>query len=135
MRDAMWSLEALNVYSVRTAQCVSCLLTKRVIRYDGPGEEVGAPLRIVEALIKHPGEPTCTTCLAFSTDMALPDARRIVARTQAGLEELTSCREHRSHAPPVSGFRRTCRRPRDVCKRPGPKTPPPSPLQRPATRY
>jgi hypothetical protein len=96
MRDAMWSLEALNVYTVRTAQCVSCLLTKRVIRYDGPRDESEGSVRIVEALIKYSGEPICTACLAFATDMALPDARRIVA-SLAPLadfrEDMASCSE------------------------------------------
>ena len=79
MRDAMWSLEALEPYTVRTAQCVSCLLTKRVIRFDPPSQDVEASRRIVETLINTPGEPICTTCLAFAADMALPDARRLVS--------------------------------------------------------
>ncbi|MBM4439492.1 MAG: hypothetical protein FJ027_03660 [Candidatus Rokubacteria bacterium] len=78
MRDAMWSLEPLAEYDVRTAQCVSCLLTKRVIRHQAPTSEAEAPRRVIELLLKHPGAPYCTSCIAFATDMALPEARRIV---------------------------------------------------------
>jgi hypothetical protein len=77
MREAMWTLESGGSYAVRTAQCVSCLLTKRAIRYDAPGQEVDGPRRVIDILLKNPGAPFCTSCLAFTSDMAFLEARRI----------------------------------------------------------
>ncbi|HYE91000.1 MAG TPA: hypothetical protein VEA38_08280 [Terriglobales bacterium] len=94
MREAMWMLEPLPQYQVRTAQCVSCLLTKRVIRNQAATGEADAPRRVIELLLKNPGAPFCTSCVAFTTDMALPDARRIVGYLE-GLDdfrrETTAC--------------------------------------------
>lgn len=77
-RDAMWSLESTETANVRTGQCVSCLLTKRVIRYDPSSHDNEAPRRIIELLVKSAGTPWCASCVAFAADVALPDARRIL---------------------------------------------------------
>ena len=78
MREAMWSLESGERYAVRTAQCVSCLLTKRTIRHELPDRDADGPRRVIDILLKSIGTPFCTSCLAFMSDMALPEARRIV---------------------------------------------------------
>jgi hypothetical protein len=77
-RDAMWSLESTETANVRTGQCVSCLLTKRVVRYDPSSHDNEAPRRIIELLVKSAGTPWCASCVAFAADVALPDARRIL---------------------------------------------------------
>ena len=87
-RDAMWSLESTDTVNVRTGQCVSCLLTKRVVRYDPSSHDDEAPRRIIELLVKSAGTPWCATCVAFAADVALPDARRILGY----LEPLTEFR-------------------------------------------
>jgi hypothetical protein len=87
-RDAMWSLEATDTANVRTGQCVSCLLTKRVIRYDPVSHDMEAPRRVIELLVKSAGTPWCASCVAFAADVALPDARRILGYLEP-LEEFT----------------------------------------------
>jgi len=77
MRDAMWALESQAAFHIRTTQCVSCLLSKPVIRYEERPSDVEAPRRIIELLLQSPGVGFCPTCVAFSTDLALGDVRRI----------------------------------------------------------
>ena len=89
-RDAIWSLEPQPGFHVRTAQCVSCLFTKRVIRYAEPTHELNGPRRVIELLLKTPGDPLCASCVAFATDVALPDARQILR----DLEALTAFEHH-----------------------------------------
>ena len=78
MRDAMWALETQAAFHIRTTQCVSCLLSKPVIRYEERSSDVEAPRRIIEFLLQSAGIGFCHTCVAFSTDLALGDVRRIV---------------------------------------------------------
>ena len=78
MREAMWALESRPLFHIRTTQCVSCLLSKPVIRYEERASDVEAPRRVIEFLLQAPGVDFCHTCVAFSTDLALEDVRRIV---------------------------------------------------------
>jgi hypothetical protein len=78
LRDAMWTLEAEPTFQIRTAQCVSCLLTKRVIRHEDSLPGVEEPRRVVEFLLQSPGLAFCASCVAFSTDLGLADVRRIL---------------------------------------------------------
>lgn len=78
IREAMWALEDRPEFHIRTTQCVSCLLSKPVIRYDERQSELDAPRRVIEFLLQSPGAAFCHTCLAFSTDLGLAEVRRIV---------------------------------------------------------
>ncbi len=62
---------------MRTAQCVSCLLTKWVITYDDPAAG-DAEARVVEALREVGHALTCAACIAFMTELPLPEARRVI---------------------------------------------------------
>lgn len=83
VRDAMWALEREPVFLIRTAQCVSCLLAKPVIRFDETPSDADAPRRVIEFLVQAPGLPFCATCVAFTSDLALVDARRILQSLEA----------------------------------------------------
>ena len=65
VREAMWTLEPQAIFHIRTAQCVSCLLTKPVIRYEDVAAEGDAPRRIIEFLLKSVGLAFCSSCIAF----------------------------------------------------------------------
>lgn len=79
MRDAMWTLEREAAFQIRTAQCVSCLLTKRVIRYEEPGSETSLQCRVIDFLVQSAGQMFCPTCVAFAVDVALFEARRVLS--------------------------------------------------------
>jgi hypothetical protein len=87
-REAVWRLEAINTFDVRTAQCVSCLMSKRVIRHERPVSEEDIPRRIIEFLMRSPGERFCPSCIAFASDSTLADVRRILANLEAVAEFL-----------------------------------------------
>lgn len=76
VRETMWALESQPGFGIRTMQCVSCLLAKAVIRHEEVSE-VAAPRRLLEFLFHSPGRKFCPACLAFSTDLALAEVRRI----------------------------------------------------------
>jgi hypothetical protein len=57
---------------------VSCLLSKPVIRYKESTSEVEAPRRIIGLLLKSPEVAFCASCIAFSTDRALGEVRRVL---------------------------------------------------------
>jgi hypothetical protein len=78
IRGAMWHLEPQPDYDIRSGQCVSCLLTKQVIRYDDAADPLDAPRRVIGLLLKTPGSARCASCIAFETDLGLADVRRIV---------------------------------------------------------
>ena len=78
MREMIWSLEGRPSFTVKTGQCVSCLLSKPVIRFDDQLSDVAAPRRVIEVLLKSPGSALCHTCVAFSTDLALSEVRRVL---------------------------------------------------------
>jgi hypothetical protein len=77
-RETMWSLESQADFEIRTAQCVSCLLSKPVIRYKESTSEVEAPRRIIGLLLKSPEMAFCASCVAFSTDLPLGEVRRVL---------------------------------------------------------
>jgi hypothetical protein len=79
IRDAMWQLESQPAFELRTAQCVSCLLVKRVIRFEESPPEDDAPRRIVQFLLQAAGTKSCASCVAFSTDLPLAVVRRTFA--------------------------------------------------------
>ena len=78
MREAMWALELSEAFRVRTEQCVNCLLTKRVISYEAPSGDEEIPRRVIEFLTKSIGQAFCPRCVAFSTDVALVDVKRLL---------------------------------------------------------
>jgi hypothetical protein len=77
VREAMFALDADPAFQIRTAQCASCLLTRPGIRHEGTSA-VDAPRRVIGLLVQSAGTPSCATCVAFATDLALADARRIL---------------------------------------------------------
>ncbi|MBM4440080.1 MAG: hypothetical protein FJ027_06650 [Candidatus Rokubacteria bacterium] len=83
VRELVWTLEGQPRYHLRTGQCVSCLSEKRVVRYEDVKAEPDAPHRVIALLAKDPGSAYCASCVAFATDVALPDARRMLARLEA----------------------------------------------------
>jgi hypothetical protein len=85
LRDVMVSLEGEPVFQVATAECVSCLLTKRVILYE-ERTAAQAPRRVIDFLVQMAGAPFCASCVAFSTDLPLADTRRIL-QNLAGVAE------------------------------------------------
>lgn len=83
VRDAMWRLEGHEAFPIRTAQCVSCLLSKRVIRYEDPAKESDPPGRVIKFLIDSPGLTYCSSCVAFATDVGLGEAKRLLTYLEA----------------------------------------------------
>ena len=106
IREGMWRLEPHEAFGIRTQQCVSCLLTKRVIRYDEVPKEPDTARRVIEFLVEASGFAYCATCVAFAVDVALADAKRLLGY----LEPVDQF--HRKEAPcaacarwqPVFGF-------------------------------
>jgi hypothetical protein len=86
LREAMWTLEAAPGFLVRTAQCVSCLLTKRVIRHDEVETETQTPRRVIDFLVQAEGLAYCASCIALSTDTALADVRRVLGAVEVVTE-------------------------------------------------
>jgi hypothetical protein len=82
-RDAMWALDSAPDFVIRTAQCVSCLLTKPVIRHDESTSEADAPRRVIGVLVQSAGLPFCATCVAFTTDLALAEVRRVLQNLES----------------------------------------------------
>ena len=75
VRDAMWTLEPDPAFSIRTAQCVSCLLVKRVVRHEEPADDLGEARKLVQFIVHAKGLAYCQTCLAFAADLALASVR------------------------------------------------------------
>jgi hypothetical protein len=86
MREAMWALERSEAFPTRTAQCVNCLLTKRVIRYETPSGDDDIPRRVIEFMTKSVGQAFCPSCVAFATDIALADVKRLVLALEPVVE-------------------------------------------------
>lgn len=86
MREALWTLDPEPEFDVRTSQCVACLLSKRVIRYQEPTTETTRPRRVIEFLAQGSGQLFCPSCVAFSTDLPLTDVRRVLGELE-GVEE------------------------------------------------
>ena len=102
----MWALESQPGFGIRMAQCVSCLLSKPVIRYE-ESSEVAAPRRLLEFLFQSPGAAVCHACIAFSTDSALSDVRRIIQSLEpvAEIERRTAVCEACGRWQPTVGLR------------------------------
>jgi hypothetical protein len=86
VRDAVSTLERQDTFATRTAQCVNCLLTKSTIRHESPAESLQSPKRIVDFLHEGDQRAFCATCVAFACDVALADAKRILAHLEASPE-------------------------------------------------
>ncbi|HEV8144430.1 MAG TPA: hypothetical protein VGQ77_16340 [Methylomirabilota bacterium] len=78
VRDAMWRLEAHEAFQIHTAQCVSCLLWKRVIRYEDHAKQLAPAGRVIKFLVDSPGLTYCPSCVAFATDLGLGEATRLL---------------------------------------------------------
>ena len=78
VRDAMRRLESHVELRMRAEQCVSCLITKRVIRHEGRATEGETPRRVVALLVASAGLAYCASCVAFAADVALADAKRVI---------------------------------------------------------
>jgi hypothetical protein len=84
VREAMSALEPADTFEIRaTAQCVSCLLSKNVIRYEERYDDEEISRRVIELLAKSPKLAFCPSCIAFATDIALADVKRIVVDLQS----------------------------------------------------
>ena len=102
LRKAMWTLEVSEAFRVRTAQCVSCLLTKRVISHETPSGDEEIPRRVIDFLTKSIGQAFCPRCVAFATDVALADVKRL-------LLDLEPVAEFARHKAPCSACGRWLR--------------------------
>ena len=78
VRDAMRSLEPDEAFQIRGAQCVSCLLTKRVVRFQGTARDTDHARHVIGFLVESKGAAFCTACVAFAAEVSLPDARRVL---------------------------------------------------------
>jgi len=79
VRAALSSHEDRSPFSVRTGQCVSCLLVKQVLRYELPTEVRSSGQRVIDFLRESPDVPFCAACIAFACDIALSDAKAVLA--------------------------------------------------------
>jgi hypothetical protein len=108
LRVAMWELEHDAGFAIRTSQCVRCLVTTRVIRYDEPVEEMGAR-RVIDFLAQSAGADFCASCIGLSCGLPLAAVRDIVG-VLAPIPELM----RRDGACGLCGRRQSV-----VCLRPG----------------
>jgi len=83
VRDAMWTLEPHEAFQIRTTQCVSCLLTKRVIRFQETPTEPDTARQILAFFVDSQGRAFCAPCVAFATDVSLADAKRVMTHLEA----------------------------------------------------
>ena len=81
-RNAVWELQASPGYQMRTARCVVCIRSKRVITAVGGFALLGPEAHIVAFLLAHKGFAFCNACLAFANEISLEDARRVAAYLQ-----------------------------------------------------
>jgi hypothetical protein len=91
-RNAVWELQASPGYQMRTAKCVACVRSKRVIAAVGGFALLGAEAHIVAFLLANKGFAFCNACLAFANEVSLEDAQRVAAYLQPlpEFERLTS---------------------------------------------
>lgn len=62
IREAMLTLETIATFDARTAQCVSCLLSKRTIRHDCVADEEESWRRVIALLNESRGDAFCPSC-------------------------------------------------------------------------
>ena len=89
IREAFFDLHAVSEFHLKTAQCVDCLLIKPVIACESATGEEAILGRIVAFLLSAPGQVFCWSCLAFASETALADAKRIAA-SLASVDEFSS---------------------------------------------
>lgn len=84
IREAMLTLGTTATFETRTAQCVSCLLSKRTIRFERVADEEDCWRRVLAFLNESRGDAFCPSCLAFGSDVALAHTRGIVSSLDSG---------------------------------------------------
>lgn len=78
-RNAVWELQALPGYQMRTTRCVSCDRSKRVITAVGGFAVLGPEAHVVAFLLAHVGFAFCDACLAFANEISLDAAQRVTS--------------------------------------------------------
>ena len=81
-RNAVWELQALPGYQMRTTKCVSCVRSKRVIAAVGGFALLGPEAHVVAFLLAHEDFPFCNACLAFANEISLDAAQRVATYLQ-----------------------------------------------------
>jgi hypothetical protein len=85
VREAMWTLEQDATFQIRVAQCVGCLMVKRVIRHERLADELSGTRRVLQFILANE-RAHCASCLAFATDLPLADARRALVALEGAAE-------------------------------------------------
>src|ERR1041385_4045601 len=78
-RSIFWRLQAIPGFEMRGGKCVGCVRGKRVIRYTGGQNVVGAPAQVVLFLHDNHEIFLCEACIAFAVEVSLAEVRRVVA--------------------------------------------------------
>ena len=78
VREAVSALEPEPAFSLRTSQCVMCLVAKPGIRFEEPISAEAGIARALEFIVEGRGNAFCASCLALSTDCSLADTRRVM---------------------------------------------------------
>jgi hypothetical protein len=81
-RNVVWELQACPGYEMRTAKCVSCMRSKRVIASVGGFALLGPEAHVVAFLLDNKGFTFCNACLAFANEISLEDAERVATYLQ-----------------------------------------------------
>ena len=77
-QNVMWTLQESPGFMLRSAQCGSCLRSKRVLSAVAEQAVLGPEAAVVGFLLSRRGEAFCDACVAFGTDLSLHDARRAI---------------------------------------------------------
>jgi hypothetical protein len=83
-REAMWALEREPGFSLRTAQCAGCLLSRPVIQFDQATPEQDGARRVLTFFARASGEAFCAACVALTADLGLAETRQLLASLIAG---------------------------------------------------
>jgi len=102
-QNGMWTLQESPGFMRRSAQCGSCLRSKRVLSAVAEKAVLGPEAAVVGFLLGRRGEAFCDACVAFGTDLSLQDARRAIVY----LEPLHEFRGGRTGECSVCGRTRT----------------------------
>lgn len=81
-RNIVWELQTSPGYQMRTAKCVSCVRSKRVIAAVGGFALLGPQAHVVAFLLANKGLTYCNACLAFANEISLEDAQRVATYLQ-----------------------------------------------------
>ena len=82
-RNAVWELQESPGYQMRTAKCVSCMRSKRVITAVGGFALLEPEAHVVAFLLDHKGLAFCDACLAFANEISVEDAQRVAGYLQS----------------------------------------------------